>query len=95
MSASRENLLRVQQQRDAVRAACKAGGIQNDVRLAAADAAYKEAERQYREIQRGKIVAGVCFAAACGAVGLALGLPAWGVAAIFLGGVGVVKLLTI
>jgi len=37
----------------------------------------------------------VCFAAACGAVGLALGLPAWGVAAIFLGGVGVVKLLTI
>lgn len=95
MSASRENLLRVQRQRDAVRAACKAGGIQNDARLAAAEAAYKEAEKQYREIQRGKFVAGVCFAAACGAVGIALDLPAWGVTAIFLGGVGVVKLLTL
>lgn len=51
--------------------------------------------KEVREIQREKLVAGLVFALACGAVGLALGLPAWGVAILFLGSVGVVKLLTL
>lgn len=95
MSASRENMLRTLRERDAVRAACKAGGIESDARLAASEAAYTVAVKQYRNIRRGKLVAGVCFAVACGALGLAVDLPAWGVTALFLGGVGAIALLTL
>jgi len=81
--------------RDAARAAYRAGRIEDDVRLTATETAYTTAVKQYREIQREKLAAGVVFAVACGAVGLSLGLPAWAVVALFLGGVGVVKLLTL
>lgn len=95
MSVSRENMLRALKDRDAARAAYRAGRIEDDGRLAATEAAYATAVKQYREIQREKLVAGVVFAVACGAAGVALGLPAWAVVALFLGGVGVVKLLTL
>ncbi|MBF5008721.1 hypothetical protein [Burkholderia pseudomultivorans] len=95
MSASRENMLRALKERDAARKAYRAGNVDQDVRLAAAEAGYDEAERQYREIQREKIVAGVVFAFTCGALGLAMHFPPWGVVALFLGGVGAVKLLTL
>jgi hypothetical protein len=95
VSASRENMLRALKDRDAARAAYRAGRIEGDGRLAAAEAEYVNAVKQYREIQREKIVAGIVFAIACGAVGLAVGLPAWAVMVLFLGGVGLVKLLTL
>jgi hypothetical protein len=95
MSASRENLLRAQRQLDALHAACKAAGIQGDARLEAAEAAYLEAKLQHRRIQREKIAAGVGFAVACAGVGVSFELPAWGVTAIFLGGVGAIALLTL
>jgi len=88
-------MLRALKERDAARKAYRAGNVDQDARLATAEAAYVEAERQHREIHREKIFAGVVFAFACGAVGLALHLPPWGVVVLFLGGVGAVKLLTL
>lgn len=88
-------MLRALRERDAARNAYRAGGIEGSARLAAAEAAYADARDQYREIQREKLVAGLAFAVACGAMGLELGLPAWAVVSLFLGGVGVVTLLTL
>ncbi|KVN06843.1 hypothetical protein WJ62_05105 [Burkholderia diffusa] len=45
--------------RDAARAAYCAGQIDDDPRFAATEAAYTIAVRQYREIQREKLVAGI------------------------------------
>lgn len=95
VSASRENMLRALKDRDAARAAYRAGRIEGDSRLAAAEAEYVNAVKQYREIQREKVVAGIVFAIACGAVGLAVGLPGWAVVVLFLGGLGLVKMLTL
>lgn len=81
--------------RDAASAAYRAGRIEGDARLAATEATFTNAVKQYCEIQREKLVAGVAFAVACGAVGFALSLPAWAVSILFLGSVGVVKLLTL
>lgn len=93
MSASRENMLRAQRERDAIQTACKAGGIESNERVTAAEEAYTKAAKQYRAVQREKLLAGICFAVACAAVGHALCLPAWGVTAIFLGGVAVIAIL--
>lgn len=88
-------MLRALKDRDAARAAYPAGRIEGDSRLAAAEAEYVNAVKQYREIQRGKVIAGIVFAIACGAAGLAVGLPVWAVVVLFLGSVGLVKLLTL
>jgi hypothetical protein len=58
------------------------------------EAAYSNTVKQHREIQREKLVAGIVVAVACGAAGIALGLPALAVAFSFLGSVGIVKLVT-
>jgi hypothetical protein len=88
-------MLRALKDRDAARGAYRAGRIEGDVRLAATEMAYTNAVKQYREIQRERLVAGIVIAVACGALGCALGLPALAVAILFLGSVGVAKLLTL
>ncbi|WP_174948149.1 hypothetical protein [Burkholderia contaminans] len=61
-------MLRALKNRDAARAAYRAGRVEGDARIAQAEDDYATALKQYREMQREKVSAGIVFAVSCGAV---------------------------